>query len=248
MTDGPFQLPKTSLPANPTLADLLNQLKKELMLELACQHVGTIQSFDADKQTATATVNYKSTLSVFDAEKGVYVQKLVDYPVLVDCPVIFLFGSKGGFTNPVAKDDPCIVLFNDRDIDNWFQGAVPGSVASPRLHSLADGFIVVGPRSLAQSIADFDPDRPTLRNFSGTTGVSVGEEKIDIFNEDHTLNELLQELVEDVKTLGNHVAALSATCPPGGGPLVVTPSWVVNITNDVAALAVTAEKIGELLE
>lgn len=247
MTDQNTSIPQASTPANPTLADLINLLKKEIAMETNCHHVATVQSFDAAKQTATATVNYKTSVSVI-GDRGVYVQKLVDYPVLVDCPVIFLFGSKGGFTNPVAEGDPCIVLFNDRDIDNWFQGAIPGAVASPRLHSFADGFIVVGPRSLAQSIADFDPDRPTLRNFSGTTGVSVGEDKVEVFNADHTLNELLQELVEDVKTLAGHLNELTGTCPPGGGPLIIPPTYFTNITQDITALADTAVKIGELLE
>jgi hypothetical protein len=57
-----------------------------------CHAIATIQSFDPTKQTASATVNYKKTYFKPDTA-GVYRPVLVDYPQLIDCPVIFLGGG-----------------------------------------------------------------------------------------------------------------------------------------------------------
>jgi hypothetical protein len=247
-TDKPFNLPIATTPTKAGLADLLNLLKREIALEMNCHHLGTVQTFDEDTQTASVTINYQRTVFQTDPTTRTTRAVLFDYPVLQDVPVQFLFGGAGGLTVPVLKGDPCLVLFNDRDMDNWFEGALTGPVATPRTHHLSDGLVVVGFRNRQIPIENFNPDRPNLRNFSGDTGVDVGESKVRVYNPDHTLNEVLQELVNDVKTLGNHVAALTATCPSGGGPLIINPPWVADITNDVAALAATAAKIEDLLE
>jgi hypothetical protein len=77
---------------------------------------------------------------------------IVNYPVLVNCPVFFATG--GGFvvTMPVAVGDPCLLLFNDRDIDTWFS---TGAIAPPntsRAHDLSDGFALVGFRNATNPV------------------------------------------------------------------------------------------------
>ena len=63
---------------------------EQINLGLSCHHIGTIQSFDATKQTASATVNYRKTFFNLNAESGLYEPVLVDYPMLKDCPVVCL--------------------------------------------------------------------------------------------------------------------------------------------------------------
>jgi hypothetical protein len=78
--------------------------------------------------------------------------------------VQFAFGANRGFTFPVAAGDPCLVLFHDRDMDNWF---VSGGAAAPnsiRMHSLSDGLVIVGFRSIATPIGNFDEDAVVMRN------------------------------------------------------------------------------------
>lgn len=231
---------------NPTLTDLLNLHRKGIMLDLNCHHIGTIQSFDPATQTAQLTINYKKTVFVLDPGTQTYQPQLVDYPVAADCPVVFLGGGPGALTFPVAKGDECLVFFNDRDMDNWFAGSTPGTVATPRLHSFSDAIALVGVRSKPNFLQNFDTDRVVLAN--GSTIVGVGASLIKLANQTYTLNQLLQELITDVKSLVSATAGITVTgVSPGlgvsGPPFNAAAILAVNTSLDA-----TATKIGALLE
>jgi len=164
------------LPNTLNLKDLLDLHKKDILLNLNSQHLAKVQTFNPVNQTATATINYKQTYSLPNPVTGVYADKLVDYPLLADCPVVFLGGGNGALTFPVKTGDDCIVLFNDRDIDNWFSGNSSTSPATPRLHSFSDGVILVGLRSLNGLIPAFDTDGIALRTKDGLTKIKIAED------------------------------------------------------------------------
>jgi hypothetical protein len=169
MADMPLNL----IPNDPSLKDLLDQFGKGLLLNLNCHAIGQIQVFDPETQQATATIVYKKTFFQPDKLTGEYLPTLVDYPILVDCPVMCLGGGDGALTFPIAPGDECLVLFNDRDIDNWFNGATGSGVNTPRLHSFADGIILVGVRSLANVIVDYNATGVELRNKLGSAKITI---------------------------------------------------------------------------
>lgn len=164
--------------SNPTLSDLLSLLKKDIFLNLNCHHVGTIQTFNSVNQTATATINYQRTFEQPDASTGTYGARLVPYPIAVGCPVVCLGGGSAALTFPIQAGDECLILFNDRDLDNWFQGAGGAGVATSRLHSFADGIILVGLRSLQNSLSNYDATHAVLRNGAAQVGVSSSQVKL----------------------------------------------------------------------
>lgn len=242
-------LPFSQPPTEPSLKDVLDQLKKDVFLSLNCHHVGTVQSFDASNQTATVTVNYKKTYFQLNPETGLYGPVLVDYPIMVDCPVIALGGAATGLTFPIEAGDECLVLFNDRDLDNWFKGGAGAGVATPRLHSFADGVVLVGVRSLGNVLTNYDPTRACLRgNRAGTTVVGVGESLVKIANAQHTLNGLLQDLVDEIKDLVTATAAITVTGVTPGPGASGPPANAATITAISAQLTTTATQIAELLE
>lgn len=239
-------LPLTQAPADPNLKDVLDQLKRNIFLNLACHHVGTVQSFDKDKQTATATINYKKTRYRLNSSTETYQPVLIDYPILADCPVVFLGGGKSAMTFPVAKGDECLVLFNDRDIDNWFKGGNGAPVATPRAHSISDGIILVGVRSLANVLTSFDDTRAVLRNDKAMVG--VGASLVKIANDQYTLNTLLQNLVTEIKNLVTATAAITVTGVTTGGGISGPPANAAVIAAISATLTTTATQIAGLLE
>lgn len=174
------QIPnKNLIPGLGDLNDLINLVKTELKFELNCIHVGTIQAFDAETQTAKASINYKKTFLEPDNASGIgYKQRYTDYAVLADCPVIVLGGGAGALTFPIAQGDECLILFNDRDIDNWFAGSSNSPPATPRAHSFSDGFILVGVSSKANVITDYDPNAVALR-FGGNS-VKIYQDKVTV--------------------------------------------------------------------
>jgi hypothetical protein len=176
---------------NPQLADLLALVKKDTMMSLNCHAIATVQSVNTADQLLTATINYDKTY--FNDDGSSY---LVKYPILIDCPFIILGGGGATLTFPITKGDECLILFNDRDIDNWFSGATSGPVASARLHSLSDGIALIG---LQPTVANYDSTRAVLQN--GTTGVGVSATKVKIYNMTTTLNITLQLIMVQLEAL-----------------------------------------------
>lgn len=253
-------VPFSQVPLDPQLKDVLDELRRTIFLDLQCHHIGTIQSFNAESQTATVTINYKKTFYRLDEKTKTYLPVLVDYPVLVDSPVICLGGAQASLTFPIAQEDECLVLFNDRDLDSWLQAGGGGPVNTPRAHSFADGVILVGLRSAGKVIADYDPTRASLRN--GAAVVAVGTELIKVANQDFTLNNLLQALISNIQELVGNVgdlvaetAAITVTAvtpgpglsgpPANAGAISAISADLIATANDLTA---TANDIAGLLE
>ena len=130
----------------PNLEDLFVEIKREVFATLNCVQIGRIQSFDATQQTAEIVLQVK---------RRVTPDTIADYPVLVDCPVFILQGGAAYIDMPIQPDDYCIVLFNDRNIDTWWDSANVAEPMTRRKHALSDGMAIVGinPRT---SIKDVD--------------------------------------------------------------------------------------------
>jgi Phage protein Gp138 N-terminal domain len=206
----------------PDLKSLLDVLKTDILASTNCHAIGTVQSFDSSVQTVQATLVYKKTVN----------GSLKNYPILVDCPVVILSGGPSGLTFPVAQGDDCLVLFNDRDIDNWFIGATTGELSTQRNHAFSDAIVLVGLRSQVRSIEDYDMDRASLYN--GDTRVAVGASKVLIENDMTTLLTVLDGLIDVIKT--------STTIPAAVGvPLTLNAATL-------AALEAYKATIGGLLE
>lgn len=233
----------------PSMADLLKLFRKNLMLDFACHHIGVIQSFNPTKQTVSVSIAYKKTFFQLNAVTGAYDAVLRDYPLLIDCPAIVLGGGNANLTFPINKGDECLILFNDRDIDNWFQSGQLGPVSTPRLHSLSDGFALVGINSLANSISGYDTTRAVLRNGNtGTTIVGVGESLVKIANATTTLNTLLQSLVTNIENLVTQTSLISVTGVSSGLGTSGPPANAAAILAIGTQLTTLATQISGLLE
>ncbi len=216
-----------------TLRDLLDLHTKEVMLQTNCHAIGTIKSFDASNQTAQATINYQKTIYFQDPVTGVFQSQYLNYAP-ASGPVIILGGGGGHLTFPISSGDSCLILFNDRDFDTWFQSqagqpAVP--VPTARMHSFSDAIILVGINNIASAISSYDNQRALLSYNGAEVGVG-NSSKVKIANQSYTLNGLLQSILTQLETLAN-TAAVS------GSPL--NPSVATQ-------LSTLATELGALLE
>lgn len=150
---------QNQIPAAPNLRDALDLHTQEVLLAANCHAIGTVQAFDPSTQLAQVTINYQKTYFEYDEETQVYNSVLVPYPLLLDIPVVNLYGGLQRATFPIAIGDQGLVCFNDRDLDNWLSGSNTSAVATPRLHSFSDGIIIVGLRSNSTALKDYDPFR-----------------------------------------------------------------------------------------
>lgn len=231
--------------SEPTLRDALNLHTKEVMMALNCHAIGTIASFDSSKQTVRATINYQKTYFK-KQEDGTAQPLLVSYPSLIDVPAIVLGGGLVSLKMPISAGDTCLILFNDRDMDDWISsGQVGQGVATPRLHSFSDGIALVGLSSFNNPWTGYQADKAVLGDdvcslvvgdteaslYNGTTAVEVHASKVKIKNVTTTLNTLLQSLCTQLQLL---------TVTTGGVPS--------GVPNNAAAIATIATQIAGLLE
>lgn len=205
--------------SEPGLKDLLDLHKKDVMLSINCHAIATVQSFDDTKQTITATINYKKTYFKTNND-GSYVPVLYDYPILLDVPVITMQGGTASLTFPIAKGDSCLILFNDRDLDNWFHTGQVSQTATPRLHSFSDGIALVGLRASNNPIANYDMTRVVLQN--GLTMVGLSDTLVKIANATTTLKQVIEGLMDVIST------GFGGATPAVGNPL--SPATVAALT------------------
>lgn len=218
------------------LEDTLALLKKDIFLNFNSHHVGRIENFNEANQTAVATLTYQKQFFDLNKKTGNYEPILLPYPLLADCPVIILGGGASALTFPIQTGDECLVLFNDRDIDSWFHSGGGAAPNSSRLHSFADGIILVGLRNSQRSLTNYDTSRAVLRNGDPTTSgamVGVSATHIKIANNLTTLNTLLQSLITQIQL----ITVLCATPGNASSPPI-----------NAAALALIGTQLGQLLE
>ncbi len=196
--------PITQIP-DPNLRDVLNAHRREIFAALNCHQVGEIVSFNNDLQTATVKIAVNKQVVDYTKSPPEYVYK--PYPLLTDCPVFMIGGGENGYlTFPVRAGDTCLILFNDRDLDNWFAGGANTPPNSSRLHDLSDGLVMVGFRNKANAIQGFDADHAILAYKGGT--MKVGD-KLAFDAALTNLRSVLEKVVDalsalnSVKTGGN---------------------------------------------
>lgn len=192
----------------PTLKDLLDLYQKQTLLNFNCHHLGTIQSFNHTTQTVQVTLNYKKTYFKIDSTSQQYVSFLIDYPIIADCPVIVVGGGTTRITFPISKGDQCVLLFNDRDIDNWYNGSTTSANQSPRLHSLSDCIALIGPNNLNTVIQNYDTVRAIITNGTVKNGINPQTNKLTLTN-GTSLNTLLQNLCTQLENLTTAIAAIT---------------------------------------
>jgi hypothetical protein len=229
--------------ANPQMADLINKAKSDVIYSLNAVQIGTIESYDADKNTASISINFKRQLPTGE---------VMEYPLLVDCPVFILSGGDCDISMPITSGDQCIILFNDRDIDNWHYSGSVDVPSTPRAHSLSDGFALVGVRNLKTA-------KPTS---TSTVRINAGGKKVAIKNDAQSLKPLLDELFDQLTqslvmwlqtSLLTTLQGLQVQM--GTTPLPLTPQSIASLTALSPALTtlttnlnMTKTKLGQLLD
>jgi hypothetical protein len=135
----------------PDLTDLLNVNNTEVSKNINCVQIGIIESFESATQTATIRLALKQVVEILPDGTRI----LQEYPLLLVCPVIFLYGGAAFLSMPVQVGDNCIVLFNDREIDQWYSNGGVQTPLSTRKHDLSDAIALVGIKNLQTNIADY---------------------------------------------------------------------------------------------
>ena len=152
-------------PVPPNLAEFLARRMRDISSRLNCHLIGEIVTFDATKQTAVVKVNFLKTFQNVNplGDTGETSDVIVEYPLLVDVPIIIMQGGGGYLTFPIVPGDQCLLLFCDRDMDNWFQNGLTVTPNSNRVHDLNDAIALVGLNNLQNAMSDYSGSNVELR-------------------------------------------------------------------------------------
>ncbi len=241
-----------SIIGDPSLTDVLNSHGNQLFIDLNCHHLATIQAFDASKQTVQVSINYKQTYFDFVTEGQVTAPRLVDYPIIIDVPLIVIGGGTARITFPVSPGDQCLLLFNDRDIDNWYNGSTTSENATARLHAFSDAVALIGPNNLNTVIENYDAIRAIITNGTAKSGINPQENKLTLTNGSISLNDVLQDLCTEIKNLIVAINTLKVTGVLPGSPIQLStsldPATLTALTNVTTQITATATQIASLIE
>lgn len=205
--------------SNPALTDpdltyAMSIFGNSIQYDLNCHRVGKIVKFNPDDLTCDVELlELKPTQSRLD--KYALIQGL---PLLID----------GGIDTNLTFGDvtgaECLVHFNDRDIDSWFDTGESYMPNSKRMHDFSDGFVSLRPHN-KNDVIDYEIDGTVLHK---------GQNKIKI-----TSDGIIVSVVGGcVLTLKDNTATLVGDLIVNGN---VTASGTITGQTDVIAGAISGK-------
>lgn len=185
--------------------ELLDQLVTGRVSGLWTALPGIIQSFDP----AALTCEVQPAIQGKQRNEDGTV-KVVNLPLLLDCPVVFPRGGDCSLTFPIKTGDECLVVFSARAIDLWWQSGGVQPPVETRMHDLSDGFVIPGPYSQPEVIPSVSTEAVELRS-------DDGEARLSIYPASHNVT---------LHTTGNLSAVISGTVSveAGGATSLKCPS------------------------
>jgi len=185
----------------PKLYDVLLAWKTQLLMNLHCVKQGQIMSYSYP----TATVQILGQRVLKDGTTS-------PYPQLQNVPVFTIQGGGYSLQLPIASGDQCLVVFADRNIDNWYLNGNSQPPLDGRLHDMSDGFALVG-INWKGSTAIPAPSSTEARLISqdGLTKIGIQTGKITVQNAAESLLTGLSDLTTAVKDLITVLNTLTTT-------------------------------------
>lgn len=155
---------------NQKFEKIINIVKFGIHVCLPC----IVQSYNQDQMTVDVQPTIRER--VIDESGGI---SYVNYPLLINVPIVFPSCGNFHITFPVNLGDECLVVFSDLAIDNWW---VNGNVQNPieqRRHDLSDGFAIFGISNLNKiKNENIEPSSSNMKMYNSVNGVGfeIGEE------------------------------------------------------------------------
>lgn len=223
---------------------ILTLLQQKIFSTLNCIRIGVIQKFDKTTQTAIIQMVDKVQLN----------NEIVNQPLLLDVPCVFLGNSMSYLTIPVQTGDNCLLFVNDRDIENWYITNTLNVPATKRKHNISDCFALVGIRNSINQLTNFDNENI---NLTFNSNLKLGENISNTTNNDFVVNAnninlnagagLIQiaNTAQSLFTILNTLLITLLSLKTGATP--ATPTFVID-TASVEALTTIQQQLAQLLK
>lgn len=151
------QIQKAQIDFNSTL-DLAQEA---VMARLNCHNVGKILSFNSETQTADIQL---MQIKQFN-------NQMITPTILTDVPLI-IYGAGGGhITLPDPTGSICLLLFMDRNVDDFLETGAAYSPSTSRMHDFTDCIALTTFKTLANPLTEYDEKAVTIMNEEIIEGV-----------------------------------------------------------------------------
>lgn len=142
--------------ATEILADTLKIVLDNFQANLHTQTIAKVVKVNADTVDVQPVIN------------RVVGDKVIELPVFIEVPPIFLMGGQSHIAMPISIGDYCLLFFTERCFDRWYNGDDMQPPLELRMHNYSDGFALIGvaPRDVAIAI----PQRITTIGDHDQTG------------------------------------------------------------------------------
>lgn len=185
---------------------------------------GRILSYDATKQRARVQLQIKRRF----APPGEVEQELLIAPLL-EVPVLFPRAGGYAITFPVAVNDPCLVLFAERDIRGWLENGAAAAPPTARHHDYSDGVAILGlfpgPNALSPAPST---SAMAMRNAANTKKIEISSSGIVIDSD----SDVSVAAGDDVALTPSGDLSVSA----GGAVSIATAGGAITISDGTSEL------------
>lgn len=113
----------------PTLQQLLDLKQFETMAKINCMRIGIIQSVNG--LIAECLLTNKKTLGT----NANGLSEVREYPPIT-ARIYYMGNNENNINYPLLQNQPCLLLFNDREFTSYFETGEVSTCATDELHSL----------------------------------------------------------------------------------------------------------------
>ena len=138
----------------PDLINVINQIKNHIMSNLNCHNIGRIIEFDSTTQTCTVEL-----MQIKQFNEGYYTPAPI-----TQVPLIIYGAGNGHITLPNPVGTYCLLLFLDRNIDNFMETGEQYVPETSRMHDFTDCVALTTFTTLANPLSDYDSSAISILN------------------------------------------------------------------------------------
>lgn len=155
---------------------------------------GRVKAFDPATQRATIEVLHKPRFN----------GRPVDMPDLVEVPVVMPRGGGFAFTFPLKAGDGVQVMFQSRDMSEFYERGEREQAFTLRTADLSDAVAIPGLEPAPRVLGSYNPDSFELRSEDGETKIEItADGKIALESAGEELVSILDEFMAVMETHTN---------------------------------------------
>lgn len=196
------------LPLNASINDVLEQVKSNIFSTLNCHNIGRIIEYNAETNTATVETMILRK----------FYNEILQPSLIMDVPIL-TFGTKNArITMPNPVGCYVVLLFMDKNIDNFLETGEQHLSPTDRTHSISDCVALLTIDSSVDEQPLYDDNALTLSNkgiiedVEHQTFIKVKPDTVSIANDRQNLSNLINLFLvacESITTSNNVLTSAS---------------------------------------